>query len=534
MKSFIASRRSALCVLLIAVCGVASQLASAQAANCPLNVSQSTQPTLAVDSVLLSRYARRVRGQSLYSGIKVNADLSGVEAFIASNTARLDFDGDGAFTNADALVIARYLAGYSSDVWLSGLTLPLAAQRKTGASIQEFITNGCAAAAQGAPATPERFGAAAGATQVILTWQPVLGATAYTVKRATLPTTYLDTGSLVYAPIGSATTAGYNDTTAVVGTDYIYTVTAKNSAGESGNSRLSCSAAKPAGTVTAGVRPQVHMAVTGSQPLSGGTPQEDAQWAYVRMCLDGLYNNRANVAVEDQAAIWRKISTRNVFGTYNLNGQADNPDLTIDPPGRFGAENAYPDIRLKRDATVVYSTNPNLWTNTTVDALRATLTAYPNANPSVTADVVWKGIYTGYALKDWINPLVAPDGAISNPGAVNAVDSADGTMVECIGGLCGSNGMFGTAIANLFQRTRANGKPFYMFASKSPKVPASTGWVDEFKSEHNKITTLGGWRADDVIMVINYQGAYPVLPMTNADGSTPDTVTGMLYWALHQ
>jgi hypothetical protein len=510
------------------------QPAAAQAANCPLNVSLSTQSSVAVDGLLLSRYARVVRGQSLYGGVKPNADLSGVEAFIASNAARLDVDGDGAFTNADALILGRYLAGYSSDVWLDGLTLPAAAQRKTGASIQEFIDNGCTSSAQVVPAIPDKFGAATGAAQVILTWQPVAGATAYTVKRATLPTAYADTSTFIYTPIGNTITAGYRDTSAAVGVDYIYTVTAKNSAGESANSRLSCSAAKPAGTVTPGVRPQVHMAITGSQPLSGGTPQQDAQWAYVRMCLDGLYNNRANVAVEDQAAVWRKVSTRHVFGIYNLNGQADSPDLTVDAPALFGVERAYPDIRLKRDSTVVYSTNPNLWTNTTVDALRAVLTAYPNANPAVTPDVVWKGIYTGYALRDWIDPLVAPDGAISNPGAVNAVDSADGTMVECIGGLCGSNGMFGTAIANLFQRTRANGKPFYMFASKSPKLPISVGWVDEFKGEHNKITTLGGWRADDVIMVINYLGVYPVLPMTNADGSTPDTVTGMLYWALHQ
>jgi hypothetical protein len=534
MKFITTSHWSTLCILLTATGCALSLPAAAQAANCPLNVSLSAKPSLAVDGLLLSRYAQRVRGQPLYNGIKANADLSGVEAFIASNTARLDVDGDGALTTADALIIARYLAGYSRDSWLDGLTLPIAAQRRTGADIDDYIGSGCPAATQGAPATPDKFGAAAGAAQVVLTWQAVAGASAYTVKRATLPATYVDASLLAYAPIGDSATAAYNDVTATVGVDYIYTVTAKNSAGESANSRLSCSAAKPAGTITSGKRPRVYLSVHGSQPLSGGTPQQDAQWAYVRMCLDGLYNNRANVSIADQAAIWRKLSTRNVFGIYNLNGQADNPDLAIDAPGRFGVENAYPDIRIKRDATVVYSTNPNLWTNTTIPSLRATLTAYPNANPNVTPEVVWKGVYAGYALRDWINPTVAPDGAISNPGAVNAVDSADGTMVECIGGLCGSNGMFGTAITNLFQRTRANDKPFFMFASKNGTLPISLGWLEQFQSGYNKITTLGGWRADDVIMVIPYQGTYPVLPMTHADGSTPDTVTGMLHWALHQ
>jgi hypothetical protein len=534
MTLFAKKRGLAHCLFLIAMCALPGRPVAAQAADCPLNVSLSTESTTAVDGVLLARYARAIRGQSLYGGVKANADLSGVEAFILGNVSRLDVDGDGEFGETDALIIARYLAGYSSGTWLGGLTLPLAAHRKTGASIDAFIGSGCPSPTQVIPSAPEKFGAAAGAAQVILSWQPVPGSTRYTIKRATLPTAYVDTSTLVFAPIGSSTIAGYNDTTAVVGTDYIYAVTAKNSVGESANSRLSCSAAKPAGTTTAGVRPQIYMAIHGSQPLSGGTPQQDAEWAYVRMCLDGLYNNRANVDVVDQAALWHKISTRNVFGIYNLNGQADDLNPTVSPPLRFSVETAYPDIRLQRDATVVYTNNPNLWANTTIDALRAVLTALPNADPRVTADVAWKGVYAGYALGNWFDSTLAPDGALSNPGAVNALASADGTMVECIGGLCGSGGKFGDAFAEYFQRTRANGRPFLMFASKSGKPPVTLGWLDQFQREYNKVIALGGWRSDDVMMVIPYQGAYPVLPMTNADGSTPDTVTGMLYWALHQ
>lgn len=82
------------------------------------------------------------------------------------------------------------------------------------------------------------------------------GADAYIVKHATLSGTYVDATTLAYVSIGEAAGVSYRDTTAQVGTDYVYVVSAKNKAGESGNSQHSCSSLAPTGTVTKGVRPR--------------------------------------------------------------------------------------------------------------------------------------------------------------------------------------------------------------------------------------------------------------------------------------
>jgi hypothetical protein len=384
------------------------------------------------------------------------------------------------------------------------------------------------------PVAPTQLSAAAGDQKVILSWKPVPGADRYTIKRAALTEAFADANTIVYTPIGEVTDTGYTDTTSSVGTDYIYVVSAKNAAGESSHSNSSCSAPAPSGTVTTGIRPRVFMAMHGSQALSGGSAEQDAQWAFIRTCLEGIYDNKANVTVEDQARLWRKISTRNLFGIKNSNGIANDPNPEIAPPALLAVEKQNPDLRLNRDATVVYSNDRSLWDNLTVDGLRSILATYPNQDASVPREAVWKDVFVGYDLRSWLDPTLGPDGALATPGAVNALASAGGTMVECIGGLCGSDGQFGKGFLDLLQRTHANGKPILMFISKSPKNTPQTGWFDEFKREYQKVSALGQWRSDDIVMIINYGGSYPALPMKNADGSAADTVTGMLYWALHQ
>jgi hypothetical protein len=384
------------------------------------------------------------------------------------------------------------------------------------------------------PSVPTQLSAAASNQKVILTWKPAPGADSYSVKRATLTDAFADANTIAYTPIGEVSSTGYTDTTSSVGTDYIYVVSAKNAAGESNDSNSSCSAPATVGTVTTGVRPRVFMAMHGTQALSGGSAEQDAQWAYLRTCLEGIYDNKANVSVEDQARLWRKIKTRNLFGIRNSNGIANDPNPVVGPPALLAVENQNPDIRLNREATVVYSNDRSLWDNLTVDGLRSILATYPNQDASVPREAVWKDVYVGYDLRSWIDPTLGPDGALATPGAVNALASAGGTMVECIGGLCGSDGQFGQGFLDLLQRTHANNKPILMFVSKSPNNTPQTGWFDEFKREYQKVSALGQWRPDDIVMVINYSGSYPRLPMKNADGSAADSVTGMLYWALHQ
>jgi fibronectin type 3 domain-containing protein len=79
------------------------------------------------------------------------------------------------------------------------------------------------------PAAPTNLRAAAGDTQVSLTWSASSGATTYNVKRAT-------TNGGPYTQIASTTSPSYGDTGLTDGTTYYYVVSAVNSAGESPNS----------------------------------------------------------------------------------------------------------------------------------------------------------------------------------------------------------------------------------------------------------------------------------------------------------
>lgn len=81
-----------------------------------------------------------------------------------------------------------------------------------------------------APDAPTGLTATPNAMQVGLTWNAVANATSYTVKRGTTsggPYTDLATG---------VTGTSHNDTTAVIGTNYYYVVTATNTGGTSANS----------------------------------------------------------------------------------------------------------------------------------------------------------------------------------------------------------------------------------------------------------------------------------------------------------
>lgn len=134
---------SALVVLASSLFSLAS--AHAQVANCPFNVSAtSPMPSpqrFTADGVILSRYARGVRGSALYSNVST---ATAAEALIAVNEARLDLDGDGAFTATDALIAARYLAGFSSNTWLTGVDFTgTAATRRTATEIESLMEAGC-------------------------------------------------------------------------------------------------------------------------------------------------------------------------------------------------------------------------------------------------------------------------------------------------------------------------------------------------------------------------------------------------------
>jgi hypothetical protein len=137
-------------VLAIAFSGFSADIA-AQSSSCPFNAVAASVPTVAspallsVDGLLLQRFAASQREGALTNRIRRNTDLTGVEAHITRNLARLDVDGDGQFDNNDALIINRFLAGFTPDAMVKNVPITTTAMRKSGTEIKAFIDGGCQA-----------------------------------------------------------------------------------------------------------------------------------------------------------------------------------------------------------------------------------------------------------------------------------------------------------------------------------------------------------------------------------------------------
>ena len=129
----------------VGLTSLSSGVAAAQVANCPFNVAANGAPKFAIDGLILLRYAVGFRGANLTLGVAPSVALANAENNITANLSRLDVDGDNAFTPTDALIIGRYLAGFSSSAWASGVTFAGNAQRKNGNDLQLFMTAGCPA-----------------------------------------------------------------------------------------------------------------------------------------------------------------------------------------------------------------------------------------------------------------------------------------------------------------------------------------------------------------------------------------------------
>ena len=198
---------------------MAASSAFAQVANCPFAESGTSPLRFGVDGMLLSRYAAGLRGTALTTGISGTSTLADAEANIVANLSRLDLDADGVYGTNDALIILRYLSGYSASEWISGLTFASNAQRKTAASIESFMNAGCPA-----PAPAARF-VAKDAARLLqqATWGATLpeinrvagiGATAWLSEQFALPATSYTTYA---AALLTANKNGANGCTASTG-----------------------------------------------------------------------------------------------------------------------------------------------------------------------------------------------------------------------------------------------------------------------------------------------------------------------------
>ncbi len=137
------SKILSVCLAVLALVASLSHSQTVAGANCPLNVSGASTARLTVDGVLLSRYARNVRGAALTTGLANPALPSTVEASIANAASALDVDGDGTFAVNDAMILSRSMAGMNSSQWVSGIAFSPNATRTTPKSLSDYIAGGC-------------------------------------------------------------------------------------------------------------------------------------------------------------------------------------------------------------------------------------------------------------------------------------------------------------------------------------------------------------------------------------------------------
>lgn len=118
-------------------------------AQCAFNVSGFTAATAERDGLILTRLAANVPDAALTANTGANQSAAQVRSFAQANLAKLDVDGDGVFSMADATIIVRHLKGFAGDALLDGVTPPARARgpaRLTGQAIERFIADGCTVA----------------------------------------------------------------------------------------------------------------------------------------------------------------------------------------------------------------------------------------------------------------------------------------------------------------------------------------------------------------------------------------------------
>ena len=187
------------------------------------------------------------------------------------------------------------------------------------------------------PDVPTGLSAAAGGTQVALSWSASAGATNYNVKRSM-------TNGGPYTIVGSTASTSYTDIGLANGTTYYYVVSAVNSYGESSNSvQISATTTVPSAnlalhkvTTVSSVESAAYPgtnAVDGDYTTRWSSAFSDPQWIYVdlqadvnvnrvKLTWENAYATSFEIDVSPDATNWTSIysTTTGTGGTNNLTG----------------------------------------------------------------------------------------------------------------------------------------------------------------------------------------------------------------------
>ncbi len=282
-------------------------------------------------------------------------------------------------------------------------------------------------------------------------------------------------------------------------------------------------------------RPRIFMALHGNKVLT--KPENDDKWTYVRRHLDGIWFNAAGLSGDMMAAIFRKVRTRVIVKEIDANGKQakkaewQKPGIIWDSR----LQERFPDIRLIREALCVYHA-PKYCYDKEIRDLRAMYVTNPDANP----DYLYERIYTLWQPY-WVGPVPYIKGRQVLWGTVaeKVFRQADGAGVECNPGLFAHDiAGHGLAVRHLLRRTHERpGRTFIWFipvtlieaGKPSPK------WFQMVKNGYYLLEAERVLQPNDILMIINYNGALTTLPETDPETGAPaPTMTGALFWLLHQ
>lgn len=266
-------------------------------------------------------------------------------------------------------------------------------------------------------------------------------------------------------------------------------------------------------------RPRVFMAFHGMNAVANN-PALDSQWSYVGQNLDGLWGNIGNISAPEIGRLTQNIRTRQLITEVAM----PLPGQPFSVPTYRSIEQANPGLEFEREAIAFYTNQPYQWDGRSIASARQALdsTNFEGSQP-------YTSIYTGWQPQNF-----DPGSNIAIRGGTDAdraVNDGDGMFIECPNDVCN-----GFAYEDWFftgvRRARQLDRPFIWFASRPPNS-SRTGWLGEFQTMYNRVGQEGLWRPGDIVVVIAYNGMYPIVP-ESFNGQPADTTMGLMYWALQQ
>lgn len=269
-------------------------------------------------------------------------------------------------------------------------------------------------------------------------------------------------------------------------------------------------------------RPRVFMAFHGTNAIANNSSL-NSQWTYVQDNLDGFWGNNAGIAGDEIARLVNKTDTRQLITESDFRGGSFFVE-TYDYVERLDSR-----IDFEREAITFYTSDPSRWNGLTIaDARRAVDRANYGAG-----DDHYTNVFTGWQPQNFYTDRVRQYPPIpAGSSAERAVYEADGVFVECPHDVC--NGVeYEDGFLRAIRIARDTNQRFVWLASRLPNHPQS-GWLREFQTMYNRVSAEGLWRPGDIVVVIAYNGQYPIVPETNSNGHAADTTTGIMYWALKQ